>query len=67
MRRRPVTQKRHRDGYEDGVTLLRKTCSASDFIWSNAPLDVVGTVISITFDETSLPIKNHSLTIDEVV
>ncbi|KAJ0867031.1 putative 27S pre-rRNA (guanosine(2922)-2'-O)-methyltransferase [Helianthus annuus] len=64
---RPITQKRHRDGYEDGVTLLRKTCSASEFIWSNAPLDVLGTVTSITFkDETSLPIKNHSLTTDEV-
>ncbi|KAM0062147.1 putative 27S pre-rRNA (guanosine(2922)-2'-O)-methyltransferase [Helianthus debilis subsp. tardiflorus] len=64
---RPITQKRHRDGYEDGVTLLRKTCSASEFICSNAPLDVLGTVTSITFkDETSLPIKNHSLTTDEV-
>ncbi|KAI3815148.1 hypothetical protein L1987_14804 [Smallanthus sonchifolius] len=60
-------QKRHRDGYEDGDTTLRKTCSATDFIWSSAPLDVLGTVTSITFrDDACLPIKNHALTTEEV-
>ncbi|XP_076935586.1 adoMet-dependent rRNA methyltransferase spb1-like [Bidens hawaiensis] len=64
---RPTKQKRHRDGYEDGDTTLRKTCSATDFIWSTAPLDVLGTVTSIAFkDDTCLPIKNHALTTEEV-
>ncbi|KAL8223785.1 hypothetical protein R6Q57_019260 [Mikania cordata] len=65
---RPTKQKRHRDGYEDGDTTLRKTCSATDFVWSNAPLDVLGTVTSISFtDATCLPIRNHALTTEEVV
>lgn len=64
---RATKQKRHRDGYEDGDTTLRKTCSATDFIWSSAPLDVLGTVTSIAFaEDTCLPIKNHKLTTDEV-
>ncbi|KAK1414447.1 hypothetical protein QVD17_30191 [Tagetes erecta] len=64
---RGTKQKRHRDGYEDGDTTLRKTCSATDFIWSSAPLDVLGTVTSISFtDDTCLPIKNHALTTEEV-
>ncbi|KAI7726996.1 LOW QUALITY PROTEIN: hypothetical protein M8C21_031881 [Ambrosia artemisiifolia] len=62
----PTRQKRNRDGYEDGDTTLRKTCSASDFIWSSAPLDVLGTVTAINFaDDSSLPIKNHALTTEE--
>ncbi|GJU48708.1 adoMet-dependent rRNA methyltransferase SPB1 [Tanacetum coccineum] len=65
--RDPTKQKRHRDGYEDGDTTLRKTCSATDFIWSSAPLDVLGTVTSIAFaEDTCLPIKNHKLTTEEV-
>ncbi|PWA61457.1 Ribosomal RNA methyltransferase FtsJ domain [Artemisia annua] len=64
---RGTKQKRHRDGYEDGDTTLRKTCSATDFIWSTAPLDVLGTVTSIIFTyETCLAIKNHILTTEEV-
>ncbi|KAL6494818.1 hypothetical protein OROGR_031618 [Orobanche gracilis] len=59
--------KRHRVGYEDGDTTLRKLCSASDFIWSATPLDVLGTVSSITFkDPESLAIKDHTLTTEEV-
>ncbi|PWA90118.1 Ribosomal RNA large subunit methyltransferase E [Artemisia annua] len=65
--RATTKQKRHRDGYEDGDTTLRKTCSATDFIWSSAPLDVLGTVTSIAFaEDTCLPIKNHKLTTEEV-
>ncbi|KAL6213617.1 hypothetical protein ACLB2K_013064 [Fragaria x ananassa] len=60
-------QKRHRDGYEDGDTILRKVSSAADFIWSESPLDILGSVTSITFDDvTSLPIKDHALTTEEV-
>ncbi|KAL6529231.1 hypothetical protein OROGR_014854 [Orobanche gracilis] len=59
--------KRHRVGYEDGDTTLRKLCSASDFIWSATPLDVLGTVASITFkDPESSAIKDHTLTTEEV-
>jgi hypothetical protein len=53
--------------YEDGDTTLRKVSSAADFIWSEAPLDILGSVTSITFDDvTSLPIKDHALTTEEV-
>ncbi|KAL7082729.1 hypothetical protein ACP275_14G120100 [Erythranthe tilingii] len=64
---RGTKQKRHRDGYEDGDTTLRKLSSASEFIWSDAPLDILGSVTAITFsDPTCLPIKDHTLTTDEV-
>ncbi|GMH23567.1 hypothetical protein Nepgr_025410 [Nepenthes gracilis] len=64
---RGTKQKRHRDGYEEGATLLRKVCSAADFVWSDTPLEVLGTVTSISFEDTaSLPIKNHALTTEEV-
>ncbi|XP_062025238.1 adoMet-dependent rRNA methyltransferase spb1 [Rosa rugosa] len=64
---RGTKQKRHRDGYEDGDTILRKVSSAADFIWSVDPLNILGSVTSITFDDvTSLPIKDHALTTEEV-
>ncbi|KVH93210.1 Ribosomal RNA large subunit methyltransferase E [Cynara cardunculus var. scolymus] len=64
---RGTKQKRHRDGYEDGDTTLRKTCTATDFIWSSAPLDILGSVTSINFSaDTCLPIKDHALTTEEV-
>ncbi|WCJ40157.1 AdoMet-dependent rRNA methyltransferase spb1 [Euphorbia peplus] len=64
---RPAKQKRHRDGYEDGQSILRKVSSATDFVWSDTPLEVLGSVTSITFeDSASLPIKNHALTTAEV-
>lgn len=64
---RGTKQKRHRDGYEDGATILRKATSAADFIWSDAPLEILGSVTSISFDDpASLLIKDHSLTTDEV-
>lgn len=53
--------------YEDGVSTLRKVSSAADFIWSASPLEVLGSVTSITFnDPADLPIKNHDLTTEEV-
>ncbi|CAH9100563.1 unnamed protein product [Cuscuta europaea] len=64
---RSTKQKRHRDGYEDGVSILRKVCSAADFIWSEAPLDLLGSVTSISFDDPAcLSIKENALTTDEV-
>ncbi|CAH2077950.1 unnamed protein product [Thlaspi arvense] len=60
-------QKRNRDGYEDGESILRKVASASDFIWSENPLEILGTVTSISFDgEASLPLKEHELTTEEI-
>lgn len=64
---RGTKQKRHRDGYEDGETLIRKVSSAVDFIWSDSPLEILGSVTSITFDDPAcLPIKDHALTTEEV-
>ncbi|KAM1760178.1 hypothetical protein ACFX14_003091 [Malus domestica] len=64
---RGTKQKRHRDGYEDGDTILRKVSSAAAFIWSDVPLDILGSTTSISFDdEASLPIKGHALTTEEV-
>ncbi|ESQ54731.1 hypothetical protein EUTSA_v10024417mg [Eutrema salsugineum] len=60
-------QKRNRDGYEDGESILRKVASAADFIWSENPLEILGTVTSISFDDqASLPLKEHDLTTEEV-
>ncbi|KAL1192705.1 hypothetical protein V5N11_004821 [Cardamine amara subsp. amara] len=60
-------QKRHRDGYEDGESILRKVVSAADFIWSEKPLEILGTVTCISFDdEASLPLKEHDLTTEEI-
>lgn len=65
--RSTTKQKRHRDGYEDGATILRKVSSASDFVWSDAPLDILGSVTSISFDGPECsPIKEHALTTEEV-
>ncbi|KAF3450028.1 hypothetical protein FNV43_RR06107 [Rhamnella rubrinervis] len=64
---RGTKQKRHRDGYEEGNTTLWKVSTAADFISSNSPLDVLGSVTSITFeDQASLSIKDHDLTTEEV-
>ncbi|PSS29440.1 AdoMet-dependent rRNA methyltransferase [Actinidia chinensis var. chinensis] len=60
-------QKRHRDGYEDGATVLRKVCSAADFVWSEKPLEILGSVTSITFNDPACePIKDQSLTTEEI-
>ncbi|XAR59555.1 27S pre-rRNA (guanosine(2922)-2'-O)-methyltransferase [Bertholletia excelsa] len=64
---RGTKQKRHRDGYEDGATVLRKVCSAADFVWSETPLDILGSVTSITFEGPDCStIKDHTLTTEEV-
>ncbi|KAH0638849.1 hypothetical protein KY285_035435 [Solanum tuberosum] len=62
---RATKQKRHRDGYEDGETVLRKDCSAADFVWSN--IKSLGSVTSIKFDDpASLPMRDHPLMTEEV-
>ncbi|KAF2317638.1 hypothetical protein GH714_033034 [Hevea brasiliensis] len=64
---RGTKQKRHRDGYEDGESIVRKVSSAADFVWSDTPLEILGSVTSISFeDPTSLPIRDHALTTEEV-
>ncbi|KAG5575860.1 hypothetical protein H5410_055994 [Solanum commersonii] len=60
-------QKRHRDGYEDGTTVLRKVCSVADFVWSDNPVQVLGTFSSMSFDDPAcLAIRDHTLTTEEV-
>ncbi|CAN8237862.1 unnamed protein product [Cochlearia groenlandica] len=60
-------QKRNREGYEDGDTILRKVASASDFIWSDNHLEILSTVSCISFDdEASLPLKEHDFTTEEI-
>lgn len=47
--------------------MIRKVTSAADFIWSDNPLEILGSVTSISFDdEASKPIKDHDLTTEEV-
>lgn len=46
---------------------MRKVCSAADFVWCNTPLDILGSVTSITFQDPSCSdIKDHALTTEEV-
>lgn len=53
--------------YEDGDTTLRKVSSAVDFIWSDTPLEILGSVTAISFDDPAcVPIKEHELTTEEV-
>ncbi|GAB2291273.1 hypothetical protein Dimus_025531 [Dionaea muscipula] len=64
---RGTKQKRHRDGYEDGASILRKVTSAADFVWSDNPLEILGTVTSISFqDADSSSIRDHASTTEEV-
>lgn len=54
--------------YEEGETISKKASTAADFIWSDSPLEILGSVTSITFaDPASLPIKDHSSTTEEVI
>ena len=41
----------HVRSYEDGDTTLRKVSSAANFIWSDTPLEILGSVTSITFSD----------------
>ncbi|MCE3052291.1 hypothetical protein HAX54_052104 [Datura stramonium] len=60
-------QKRHRDGYEDGATVLRKVCAVANFVWSDNPVHVLGSFTSMSFDDPAcLPIRDHALTTEEV-
>lgn len=60
-------QKRHRDGYEDGATVLRKVCSVANFVWSDNPVQVLGSFTSMSFDDPAcLAIRDHTLTTEEV-
>lgn len=41
--------------------------TAAEFVWSDSPLDILGSVTSITFDDQdSLPLKDHDSTTEEV-
>ncbi|GAB2213036.1 hypothetical protein Droror1_Dr00021050 [Drosera rotundifolia] len=56
--REKTKQKRHRDGYEEGLSIVRKVTSAANFVWSDNYLEILGTMTSISFqDPDSLPLK----------
>ncbi|CAK9270394.1 unnamed protein product [Sphagnum jensenii] len=60
-------QKRHREGYEEGKTTLFKEVPMSDFVWAEKPLDMLGSITSITFsDPGSDSILKHPLTTEEI-
>ncbi|GAB2252788.1 hypothetical protein Droror1_Dr00005635 [Drosera rotundifolia] len=64
---RVTKQKRHRDGYEEGLSIVRKVTSAANFVRSDKYLEILGTMTSISFqDPDSLPLKDHPLTTEEV-
>lgn len=64
---RGTKQKRNREGYEDGITTLWKVGKVSDFIWSDSPLEFLGSVNELSFeDSSSLSVKEHDLTTDEI-
>ncbi|KAL9248474.1 AdoMet-dependent rRNA methyltransferase spb1-like protein [Drosera capensis] len=64
---RGTKQKRHRDGYEEGLSIVRKVTSAANFVRSDNYLEILGTMTSISFqDPDSLPLKDHPLTTEEV-
>lgn len=46
---------------------MRKEVKASEFVWSEKPLDMLGSITSISFkDPDSKEIKDHVLTTEEV-
>lgn len=55
------------DRYEEGTTVLRKEVKASEFVWSEKPLDMLGTITSMSFEDPDCKvIIEHELTTDEV-
>ncbi|EFJ36264.1 hypothetical protein SELMODRAFT_404107 [Selaginella moellendorffii] len=53
--------------YDDANTTFRKDCTAADFVWSEKPLELLGSITSISFeDPKSSPIKDHAETTDEI-
>lgn len=54
-------QKRNREGYEDGVTLLYKHCPVRNFIETDNPIPMLGQYNEFIFDEESLKYKRISI------
>jgi AdoMet-dependent rRNA methyltransferase SPB1 len=64
---RGTKQKRNREGYEEGLATIRKIGLASDFVWSDKPLEVLGSVTSISFEDPACSaLRDHSVTTDEI-
>eukprot|EP00466_Bigelowiella_natans_P016138 jgi/Bigna1/74851/fgenesh1_pg.31_\ len=60
--------KRHREGYEEGATLLYKEVEALDFIKSEVPVDMLGKYNAFTFKgDESAKLKEHDETSEEVI
>ncbi|XP_057516940.1 uncharacterized protein LOC130798092 [Amaranthus tricolor] len=62
-------QKKNREGYDEGQTLVREICPAAKFVWSSEPPDeFLCKVTSLSFDDSdSLPLKDHPLTTNEII
>ena len=45
-----IKQKRHREGYEDGLSSSHKATSAVSFITSESPVEMLGQFTKITLD-----------------
>lgn len=63
----PKKQKRQRMGYEDGLTLIYKDCSAHDFVQSKDPITILSTMSAITFkDAKSQRYEKNEVTTEEI-
>lgn len=48
-----IKQKRHREGYEDGVSLMSKTVSAAAFVGADNPVEMLGQYTTLALDGPS--------------
>lgn len=63
----PKKHKRQRMGYEDGLTLIYKDCSAHEFVQSKDPIMVLSTMSAITFkDAKSQRYEKNEVTTEEI-
>ena len=46
---RPSRQKKHREGYEEGVTVLHKVAPVAEFLAADRPAEMLGSVHALTF------------------
>lgn len=51
----PLKKKRNQQGYDDGIMLLFKRCSISDFIHTETPIQLLADYNQFVFDEPAKP------------
>ncbi|MEW5303990.1 MAG: hypothetical protein WDW36_006633 [Sanguina aurantia] len=66
--RQKITQKRHREGYEEGLSTLRKVTSATAFLASINPVEMLGQFTAMALDGTLawIPVEGVAGEIKEV-